>query len=171
MNQLHIDARCAVPSMLHFRCPRAQCNGGRGKPNWARIECKLAKQEFRQPDLRWGQDAVQPPTESPSQEAQLQQQTSSQRATAMMHGIASGAASSWQGAACPPIHEHRPWASPAMQEEVILPNPGYRVPANLWNFNIMERALNPGPMASFLRHVSAMENPNNPSYLWWSSAS
>ena len=52
-----------------------------------------------------------------------------------------------------------------MEEEVILPAPGYRVPANLWNLDIMDRAHTPGPMASFLRHVSTMESPDNPSYL------
>ena len=52
-------------------------------------------------------------------------------ATAMMHGIPSGAASSWQGAACPPIHEHRQWAPPATENDVILPNPGYQVDANI----------------------------------------
>ena len=128
-------------------------------------------QEARQPDLRRGQDPAQPPTESPSQEAQQHQDPTADQqpmraATAMMHGIPRGAASSWQGAACPPLHEHRPWAPLAMQEEVILPNPGYRVAASLWNLDIMERAHNPEPMESFLRHVSTMESPNNPSYLY-----
>ena len=92
----------------------------------------------------------------------IQQQT----ATAMMHAfqveqLARGKA---QLAACPSIHEHRPWAPQAMQEEVILPNPGYRVAANLWNLDIMERAHTLGPMASFLRHVSTMQSPDFPSY-------
>ena len=86
-------------------------------------------------------------------------------ATAMMPGIPSGPASSWQSAACPCIHEHHPWAPPAMEEELILPSPGYRVAANPWNLDIMERARTPGPMASFLRQVSTMESPDNPSYL------
>ena len=70
-------------------------------------------------------------------------------ATAMMRGIQSGAASSWQCAACPPIHEHRQWAPQATENDVILPNPGYRVDANIWHLNIRHRALLPGPMASF----------------------
>ena len=123
--------RCAYHAP--FRCPRAHRNGGRGKPNWARIEYKLAKQESRQPDLRWGPDAVQLPTESPVQ--------SKRPSTTMMHGIPSRAASSWQGAAFPSIHEHRPWAPMATKEEVILPKPSYRVDASLWHLNIMERAL------------------------------
>ena len=94
-----------------FRCPRAQCNGGCGKTNWARMEYKLAKQEAREPDLRWGQDPVQPPTpptEAPSQEARHQRDPAADQqpmcaATAMMHGIPSGPASSWQSAACPSI--------------------------------------------------------------------
>ena len=82
----------------------------------------------------------------------------------MMHGIPSGASSSWQGA-CPPIHEHREWAPPAAENDVILPNPGYRVDANVWHLNITDRALLPGPMASFLHHCNTMESPPNPSYL------
>ena len=72
--------RCTLCSAFHapFRCPRAQCNGGSGKPNWAR-------------------DAAQLSTESPSED-----QPQMCAATAMMYGIPSGAASSWQGAACPP---------------------------------------------------------------------
>ena len=114
--------RCTLCSGLHapFRCPRAQCNGGCGKPNWARIEYKLAKQEARAPDLRWGQDPAQPPTpptEAQSQEAQLQQGPAAEQqpmcaTTAMTHGIPNGPASSWQSAACPSIHKHRPWISP-----------------------------------------------------------
>ena len=152
--------RCTLCSAFHapFRRPRAQCNGGCGKPDWARIEYKLAKQEACEPDLLWGQDPAQPPpppTEAPSQEARHQHDLTADQqpmcaATAMMHGIEgtpSGPASSWQSAACPSIHEHRPWAPPATEEDVILLNPGYRVPANLWNLDIMERAHTPGPMA------------------------
>ena len=122
-----------------------------------------ARPSMRQPDLRWGQDLAQPPRESPSQDPAADQHPMC-AAIAMMHGIPSGAASSWQGAACPPIHEHRPWTPPAMQEEAILPNPGYRVAANLWHLDTMERAHTPGPMASFLRHVSTMQSPDFPSY-------
>ena len=55
--------RCTLCNAFHapFRCPRAQCNGGSGKPNWARVEYKRAKQESREPDLRWAADAAQPP--------------------------------------------------------------------------------------------------------------
>ena len=97
----------------------------------AQQRCTLCK-ESRQPDLRWGQDLAQPPTESPSQDPAADQQPMC-AAIAMMRGIPSGAASSWQGSACPPIREHRPRTPPAMQEEAILPNPGYKVAANLWN--------------------------------------
>ena len=82
-------------------------------------------------------------------------------ATAMMRGIPSGAASSWQGAACPSIHEH----PPARENDVILPNPGYRVDANIWHLDIREGALRPGPIASFLHHCNTMESPPNPSYI------
>ena len=89
--------RCTLRGAFHapFHCPRAQCNGGCGKPDWARIEYKLAKQEAREPDLRWGQDAVQPPpppAEALSQEGQPQEDPAADQqpmcaATAMMHGI------------------------------------------------------------------------------------
>ena len=164
--------RCTFCSAFHapFCCPRAQCNEGSGKPSWARIEWKRAKQESREPDLRWGSDAAQPLMESPVQESQQHQSPSEDQApmcaaTAMMHGIPSGAASSWQGAACPSIHEHRQWAPQATENDVILPNPGHKVDANIWHLNIRERALLPGPMASFLRHCNTMESPPNPSYL------
>ena len=139
--------RCTLCSAFHapFRCPRAQCNGGSGKPNWARIEYKGAKQESREPDLRWGSDAAQPLMESPVQESQQHQSPSEDQppmcaATAMMHGIPSGAASSWQGAACPSIHERRQWAPQATESDVILPNPGCKADANIWHLNIRENA-------------------------------
>ena len=41
--------RYTLCSAFHapFRCPRVQCNGESGKPNWARVENKRAKQESR----------------------------------------------------------------------------------------------------------------------------
>ena len=64
--------RCTLRRAFHapFRCPRTQRNGGSGKPNWARIEYKRAKQEPQQPDLRWRPDAAQLPMESSVQESQ-----------------------------------------------------------------------------------------------------
>ena len=153
-----------------FRCPRAQCNGGSGKPNWARVEHMRAKQEeSRQPDLRWGADAASPPVDFPTLGSQQSQSPSEDQqpmcaATAMMHGIPMGASSSWQGG-CPPIHEHRGWAPPVAQNDVILPNPGYRVEANIWHLDIRESALRPGPIASLLRHCTTLESPPIPSYL------
>ena len=76
-----------------------------------------------------------------------------------------------KGAACPSIHEHRQWAPPATEQDVCLPNPGYRVDANIWHLNIIERALCPRPMASFLRHVNTMEPSQSKLSPWWSSAS
>ena len=152
--------RCTLCSAFHapFRCPRAECNGGSGKPNWSRVEYKRAKQESREPDLRWGADAAQTPVDFPTFDPQQRQSASEDQqlmcaATAMMHGIPSGASSSWQGG-CPLIHEHREWAPPVAQNDVIIPNPGYR-----------ESALRPGPIASFLHHSNTMESPPNPSYL------
>ena len=155
--------RCTLCSALHapFRCPRAQCNGGSGKPNWARVEYKRAKQDNRVPDLRWGADAAQPPVDFPTLGSQQPQSPSEEQqlpmcaATAMMRGIPSGASSSWQRG-CPPIHEHREGVPPAAQNDVILPNPGYRVEANIWHLDIRESALRPGPIASFLRHCNTI---------------
>ena len=47
--------RCTLCTAFHppLLCSRAQINGGSGKPNWSRIEDKRAKQESREPDLRW----------------------------------------------------------------------------------------------------------------------
>ena len=142
--------RCTLCSAFHapFCCPRAQINGGSGKPNWARVEHKRAKQESRQPDLRWGADAAQPPADFPTLGSQQphspseDQQLPTCAATAMMHGIPSGASSSWQGG-CPPIHEHREWAPQVAQNDVILPSPGYRVEANIWHIDVKESAFRP----------------------------
>ena len=97
--------RCTLCTGHHppFLCSRAQVNGGSGKPNWHKIEHKRAKQEAREPDFRWGEEAaqVQPdsPTlgsQSPSEDQQLQC-----AAAAMMHGLSRGASSSWQGGCLP----------------------------------------------------------------------
>ena len=69
----------------------------------------------------------------------------------MMHGIPSGAASSWQGAACPSIHEHCQWAPQATEDDVILP---------------IEPFSSRTMIASFLRHCNTMESPPNPGYLY-----
>ena len=164
--------RCTLCIAFHapFRCPRAQCNGGSGKPNWARVEYKRAKQESRRPDLQWGADAAQPPVDFPTLGSQQPQSPSEDQqlpmcaATALIHGIPSGASSSWQGGFFP-IHEHREWVPPAAQNDIILPNPGYRVEANIWHLDIRESALRPGHIASFLRHCNTMESPPNPNYL------
>ena len=108
------------------------------------------------PPAQWGNHHAQSPSED--------QQLPMCAATAMMHGILCGASSSWQGG-CPPIHKHREWVPPAALNEVILPNPGYRVEANIWHLDIRESALRPGPIASFLRHCNTMESPPSPSYL------
>ena len=53
---------------------------------------------------------------------------------------------------------------PSMQPEVILPNPGYKIAANLWDLDIPRSAREPGPLASFLRHCNTMESPYYPTY-------
>ena len=169
--------RCTLCSAFHapFSCPRlAQCNGGSRKPNWARVENKRAKQESRGPDLRWGADAAQPPVDFPTTDPQQHQSPSEDQqpmcaATAMTHGIPSGASSSWQGG-CPPIHEHREWAPPAAQNDVILPNPGCR------SQHLASRCLGKRP-SSRTYHIilASLQYYGEPSQSkltpWWSSAS
>ena len=53
---------------------------------------------------------------------------------------------------------------PSKQQEVILPNPGYKIPANLWDLDIPRVAHEPGPLASFIRHCATMESPYYPTY-------
>ena len=61
-----------------------------------------------------------------------------------------------ESAACAPIHVNREWIPQAQEEQPQYPQPGYRVPANIWNLDIENRSNQPGPMASFLRHVATM---------------
>ena len=90
-------------------------------------------------------------------------------AAAMMHGISRPPASSCQGG-CPTIAEHQEYVPPAplprqlpMAQEMILPNPGYKIPSNLWNLDVSNLAWE-GPVATFLRHCNTMESPYNPTY-------
>ena len=48
-----------------YLCPRARCNGGPGKPNWAVYEKKKAKDQGREPD--YTQTAPTPAEASPPQ--------------------------------------------------------------------------------------------------------
>ena len=81
-----------------------------------------------------------------------------------MHGPSRAAASSWQGG-CPTIAEHQAWLPPATQHQVIFPNPGYKIAANLWHLEVQVSARRPGPLASFLRHCKTMDSPYIPNYL------
>ena len=87
-----------------------------------------------------------------------------------MHGVPRPPASSYHGG-CPTIAKHQEFIPPmpppnetSMQPYVILPNPGYKIEANLWNLDIPRSARIPGPLASFLRHCNTMESPYFPSY-------
>ena len=88
----------------------------------------------------------------------------------MMHGVSMTPASSYHGG-CPSIAEHQeftpsmqPPALTSMQQDVIVPNPGYKIEANLWNLDVPRSARGPGPLASFLRHCNTMESPYFPTY-------
>ena len=57
----------------------------------------------------------------------------------------------------PPVMEMR-------QHDVITPNPGYKIPANLWDLNIAQCVHAPSPLATFIRHCNTMESPYYPTY-------
>ena len=85
-----------------------------------------------------------------------------------MHGMAP--ASSLHGG-CPPIQENQPYDLPGplpgmapMQYDVILPNPDYPIPGNLWDLNIPFCARMPSPLSTFIRHCNTMQSPHYPSY-------
>ena len=81
-------------------------------------------------------------------------------------------ASSYHGG-CPTIAELQeltPFMQPpeltSMQQDVIVPNPGYKIEANLWNLNVQRSAREPSPLASLLRRCNTMpmESPYFPTY-------
>ena len=79
-------------------------------------------------------------------------------------------ASSFHGG-CPPIAEHQEFAPcmpppgmTLMQHDVIVPNPGYKIAANLWDLKIAHCAHAPSPLATFLRHCNTMESLCYPTY-------
>ena len=72
---------------------------------------------------------------------------------------------------CPSIAEHQEFAPcmpppvmGMMQHDVITPNPGYKIAANLWDLNIAHCAHAPSPLAAFIRHCNTMESPYYPTY-------
>ena len=167
------EHRCTLCKGRHapFQCPLAQVNGGPGQPNWYKQEYKKAKSEGRAADYRWGihlsHDDVDGPAskEQPPQEVPPPTQCA---AAAMMHGMAP--ASSLHGG-CQPIQEHQPcdFSGPVpgmtpMQYDVILPNPDFPIPANLWDLNIPYCAHMPSPLSTFIRHCNTMQSPHYPSY-------
>ena len=67
-------------------------------------------------------------------------------------------------AACPTLLEGCEWTEAQHEEDKPrYPRPGHDIPANLWNIDIQSRSNKPGPMASFLRHVTYTQSPQNPS--------
>ena len=48
------------------------------------------------------------------------------------------------------------------QQHVILPNPGYKIEANIWHLDIKASALRAGPIASFLRNCNTTDSPPIP---------
>ena len=167
------EHRCTLCKGKHapFQCPLAQVNGGQGQPNWYKQEYKKARSEGRAADYRWGihlsHDDVDGPAskEQPPQEVPPPTQCA---AAAMMHGMAP--ASSLHGG-CPPIQENQPCDLPGplpgmapMQYDVILPNPDFPIPANLWDLNIPFCAHMPSPLSTFIRHCNTMQSPHYPSY-------
>ena len=167
----HHCTLCAAkhPPLL---CPRAQVNGGPAQPNWYKTEYKRAKQEKREADYRWGPMVTHDDVDAPDSTSQHQMEAPQPvcAAAAMMHGMPMAPASSVHGG-CPSIAEHQEFTpcmpSPEMtmmQREVITPNPGYKIPANLWDLNIAHCAHAPSPLATFIRQCNTMESPYYPTY-------
>ena len=82
--------RCTLCAGRHppFLCPKAQVNGGDAKPNWYKVEHKLAKQESREPDYRRGENFSHVDVDPPAQGSQCPAADPQPQcaATAMMHG-------------------------------------------------------------------------------------
>ena len=165
---------CTLCAAKHppFLCPRAQVNGGLAQPNWYKAEYKRAKQENRDADYRWGPMVTHVDVDGPDSTSQHPSEAPQPvcAAAAMMHGMSMAPASSVHGG-CPSIAEHQefapcmpPPAMTMMQRDVITPNPGYKIPANLWDLNIAHCAHAPSPLATFIRHCNAMESPYSPTY-------
>ena len=165
---------CTLCAAKHptFLCPRAQVNGGPGQPNWYKAEYKRAKQEGREADYRWGPMVTQVEVDDPASTSQYQSEAPQPlcAAAAMMHGMPMAPASSAHGG-CPPIAEHQeftpcmpPPGMDMMQHEVIVPNPGYKIPSNLWDLNIAQCVHAPSPLATFIRHCNTMESPSYPTH-------
>ena len=167
------EHRCTLCKGKHapFQCPRAQVNGGPGQPNWYKQEYKKAKSEGRAADYRWGTHLSHDDVDGPASKEQPPQEVpppTQCAAAAMMHGMAP--ASSLHGG-CPPIQENQPYDLPGplpgmapMQYDVILPNPDFPIPANLWDLNIPFCAHMPSPLSTFIRHCNTMQSPHYPSY-------
>ena len=165
---------CTLCAAKHppFLCPRAQVNGGPGQPNWYKAEYKRAKQENREADYRWGPMVTHVDVDGPDSTSQRQTEAPQPlcAAAAMMHGMPMAPASSVHGG-CPPIAEHQEFAPcmpppgmDIMQHDVIVPNPGYKIAANLWDLNIAQCVHAPSPLATFIRHCNTMESPYYPTY-------
>ena len=165
---------CTLCAAKHppFLCPRAQVNGGPAQPNWYKTEYKRAKQENREADYRWGPMVTHDDVDGPDSTSQHQMEAPQPvcAAAAMMHGMPMAPASSIHGG-CPSFAEHQeftpcmpPPEMTMMQCEVITPNPGYKIPANLWDLNIAHCAHAPTPLATFIRHCNTMESPYYPTY-------
>ena len=165
---------CTLCAAKHppFLCPRAQVNGGPGQPNWYKAEYKRAKQENREADYRWGPMVTHVDVDGPDSTSQHPSEAPQPQcaAAAMMHGMSMAPASSYHGG-CPTIAEHQEFAPcmpppgmTLMQHDVIVPNPGYKIAANLWDLNIPHSARAPSPLATFLRHCNTMESPYYPTY-------
>ena len=162
-----------------FLCPRAQVNNGIARPNWARRETRLAIDQHRTPDPRWD-----------PQLATFHHHTSTSRTTTSSNGdirscsagrsrsdstlVCSNSCNAW------PTSKHfvsnfeyettassLPQCSrrPRWTEQRHFPVPGHYVSGNLWNLDIPTVSTNPGPMGSFMRHVTTMLSPTNPSYV------
>ena len=175
-----IDVPYVQAATLHFYARLHRSMVVRHSPNGTNANTSVQSRRTEKPtvdgDLVWSHTHtdVDGPNEGSRAPAEAPQPQCAAAAAAMMHGVSKPPASSYQGG-CPTIAEKhqefipsmQPPMQPSMQPDVILPNPGYKIPANLWELDVPSRAHEPGPLASFLRHCNTMESPYYPTQQRW----
>ena len=159
-----IDALYAQAVTLHFYAPKHRSMVKMQGPIGTRSSTSLRSKKVESLIIDGERMSVMSMLILPLKVLNVQQQIHTQcAAAAMMHGVSRPPVSSWQGG-CPTIADHQEFMPPAPRQHVILPNPGYKIEANLWNLEVQVSACNPDHLASFLRHCHTMDSPYIPSY-------
>ena len=164
----HIDVLYAQAVILHFYAPKHRSMVEMQGPIGTRSSTSVQSRNAGNLTIDGEQiKSLEPMSILPLKVLNVQQKIHSHNVQqqAMMHGVSRPAASSMQGG-CPTIAEHQAYVPPMQQQQqhVILPNPGYKIEANLWHLDVQVQARYPGPLASFLRHCNTMDSPYVPTY-------